>query len=57
MLQDLRYALRTLAHSPGFTAAVVVCFALGIGGNTTIFGVVDTLFVRPPAHVQEPDRE
>src|SRR5438093_258880 len=56
LLADLRYALRTLARSPGFTAAVVACFALGIGANTTIFGVVDTLFVRPPAHVQEPNR-
>src|SRR5438876_1802682 len=55
-LADLRYALRTLARSPGFSAAVVACFALGIGANTAIFGVIDTLFFRPPAHVQEPDR-
>src|SRR5205809_1276371 len=53
LLADLRFALRTMTRSPGFTAAVVACFALGIGANTTIFGVVDTLFVRPPAHVQE----
>ncbi len=56
MLQDLRYALRTLTRSPGFSAAVVACFALGIGANTTIFGVVDTLFFRPPAQVQDPNR-
>ncbi len=55
-LADLRYALRTLARSPGLSAAVVACFALGIGANTAIFGVIDTLFFRPPAHVQEPDR-
>src|SRR5438552_15838793 len=54
MLSDLRYALRTFARSPGLTVAAVVCLALGIGGNATIFGVVDTLLFRPPAHIKDP---
>ena len=56
MLQDLRYALRSFARSPALVAAAVVCMALGIGANATIFGVVDTLLFRAPPHVQDPDR-
>jgi len=56
MLRDLRYALRTFARSPGLVAAAVVCLALGIGANATIFDVVDTLLFRPPPHVQHPER-
>src|SRR3989454_1821004 len=55
VLQDLRYALRTFARSPALVAAAVVCLALGIGANATIFGVVDTLLFRPPPHVQHPE--
>ncbi len=54
MFQDLRYALRTFARSPALVAAAVVCLALGIGANATIFGVVDTLLFRPPPHIQNP---
>jgi predicted permease len=56
MLQDLRYALRTLARSPALVAAAVVCLALGIGANATIFGVVDTLLFRAPPHIEDPGR-
>ena len=56
MLADLRYALRTFARSPALVAAAVVCLALGIGANATIFGVVDTLLFRPPPHVLDPER-
>ncbi len=54
--QDLRYALRTLRRTPTLTVAAIVCLALGIGANATIFGVVDTLLFRPPAHVEHPDQ-
>src|SRR5207237_1594666 len=56
LLQDLRHALRTLARSPGLSLAAVLTLGLGIGANTAMFGVVDRLFVRPPAHVVDPDR-
>ena len=53
MLSDLKYALRSLIRSPLFTAGIVVTLALGIGANATMFGVVDVLFLRPPAGVQD----
>src|SRR3989441_1373935 len=56
MFADIRYALRTVLRSPGLTIAAVLTLGLGIGANTSMFGVVDRLFFRPPAHVVDPDR-
>ena len=45
--QDLRYACRQLARRPGFAAVAILSLALGIGGNTAVFGIVDSFVLHP----------
>src|SRR5687768_18520221 len=47
MLSDFRFALRTLAKSPAFSLAAILCLTLGIGVNATIFSCVRALLLRP----------
>jgi predicted permease len=55
LLQDLRYGVRQLRRSPGFSAVAIVTLALGIAVNTTIFSVVSEILLRKPS-VKDPDR-
>ena len=55
LLGDVRFALRWLSKSPGFTTVAVASLAIGIGFNTALFAVVDALLFRP-LPVSRPDQ-
>lgn len=54
IVRDVRYALRAMRRSPSFTFIAILCLGLGIGATSTIFGIVDVLYFRPPPGVADP---
>ena len=54
LLQDIRSAVRGLRRNPGYTCAVVVTLALGIGLNAAMYGMLSRLFLQAPPHVEDP---
>lgn len=56
LAQDVRHGLRRMRRQPGFTALIALTLALGVGANAAMFGLVDVLMFRTPAHVREPER-
>ena len=52
MIRDFKFAFRQLFKAPGFTIAAAIVLALGIGVNTAVFSLVNTLFFAPPSYAR-----
>ena len=55
-LQDIRAAMRGIRCNPGYTSAVILTLALGIGLNAAIYGMLSRLFIQAPPHIEDPER-
>ena len=53
--KDLKHSLRMFLQAPGFTIVVIAALALGIGTNTAMFSVVDTVLLKPVSDANDPD--
>src|SRR5215831_3407298 len=54
LMLDLKFAIRQLLKSPGFTLGVVLTLGLGIGANVAMFSIVDRMLLRPPPMLRDP---
>jgi predicted permease len=56
LLHTVRFAWRSLVRSRGLSVGIVLAFALGIGANSAMFGILDRLLLSPPAHIEQPEQ-
>ena len=56
LMQDIRYSARVLLQRSGFSAIAVVTLAIGIGANTAMFSLINSILLKPTVGVSEPDQ-